>query len=155
MFELAKNSFRNLKKQWNEVQKIEVAIQGDTNRRTNRHLKRRQRVSLISMYPPRYSLVLPLEVAKTHQDTLHICRQARPRPWLSSRSPPWTISFRRGLQARGRLNWGQGGVEGSLGIGSRATPRSKGPAKDENSRNIDACLAVGIGVSQSDTFFFI
>ncbi|KAJ7836627.1 hypothetical protein B0H13DRAFT_1912969 [Mycena leptocephala] len=45
MFELAKNSFRNLKKQWNEVQKIEVAIQGDTNRRTNRHLKRRQRKS--------------------------------------------------------------------------------------------------------------
>ncbi|KAJ7903014.1 hypothetical protein B0H13DRAFT_2274881 [Mycena leptocephala] len=42
-FELTKNSFCNLKKQWNEPQKIEVAIQGDTNRRTNRHLKRRQR----------------------------------------------------------------------------------------------------------------
>ncbi|KAJ7090664.1 hypothetical protein C8R44DRAFT_990666 [Mycena epipterygia] len=45
MFQLAKESFRNLKKQWNEVQQVEAAIKGDDNRRTNRHLKRRTRKS--------------------------------------------------------------------------------------------------------------
>ncbi|KAJ7609569.1 hypothetical protein DFH06DRAFT_1308864 [Mycena polygramma] len=45
IFTCAKESFRNLKRPWQEVQKIEAAIKGDTNRQTNRRLKRRMRKS--------------------------------------------------------------------------------------------------------------
>ncbi|KAJ7247962.1 hypothetical protein C8J57DRAFT_1522527 [Mycena rebaudengoi] len=43
--ELCKNSFRSFKKQWNEFQKIEAAIQVDENRCSHRRTMRRQRKS--------------------------------------------------------------------------------------------------------------
>ncbi|KAJ6629619.1 hypothetical protein B0H10DRAFT_1986071 [Mycena sp. CBHHK59/15] len=43
--EMAKESFRSLKKKWRETQQIEAAINADTDRRNNRRLKRRQRKS--------------------------------------------------------------------------------------------------------------
>jgi hypothetical protein len=46
--EMAKESFRSLKKKWRETQQIETAINAETDRRDNRRLKRRQRVSSIS-----------------------------------------------------------------------------------------------------------
>ncbi|KAF8142576.1 hypothetical protein K438DRAFT_1784596 [Mycena galopus ATCC 62051] len=52
--EMAKDSFRSFKKQWNEVQRVEVAIRADTNRLNDRRLKRRQRVSG-EIGPPRKS----------------------------------------------------------------------------------------------------
>ncbi|KAJ7292020.1 hypothetical protein C8J57DRAFT_1589010 [Mycena rebaudengoi] len=41
--DLAKQSFRGFKKQWNETRKIETALRAEANRSNNRRLKRRQR----------------------------------------------------------------------------------------------------------------
>ncbi|KAJ7269140.1 hypothetical protein C8J57DRAFT_1609340 [Mycena rebaudengoi] len=47
--DLAKQSFRGFKKQWNETQKIETALRAEANRGNNRRLKRRQRASPICL----------------------------------------------------------------------------------------------------------